>query len=243
MQNSGVETIELEGEGGKFSLSFSNTYNFRDHIMNVVGGDAYIFPRGKTYKPTLILDVGANIGASMIFMRNRFPGVPIICYEPAADNLAFLRINSKQAEPVEIIPCALSDKEGTTRLYHGRMYGLQNSIHASKETDPNRFEEVKVLDAAKELASRIIPGTLLKMDTEGCELEILRAISSRLNDLSLIFLEFHSETDRREIDRLLEKTHTLFSGKITDPYRGSLGYLNTEWLRQQPQLQCLEIRD
>jgi hypothetical protein len=104
------------------------------------------------------------------------------------------------------------------------------------------YEEIQLLDAREELSSRIIPGTLLKMDTEGCELEILRSITSRLNDLAIIFLEFHSESQRREIDRILEATHTLFSGKITDPHRGTLGYIHSATLQQHPDITWLEIR-
>lgn len=241
MSASYVDTIEVEGQGKRYTVSFYNAHNVRDHLLEVLFGNAYVLPKSATLKPTQIIDVGANVGASAIFLRHNYPNVPIVCYEPAVDNLAFLRVNAKQAEPVEIVPCGLAERSGTTRLYHGKLYQLQNSIYPNRETNENDYEEIQLLEAGKELASRIVPGTLLKMDTEGCELEILRSITSRLNDLAIIFLEFHSESERREIDRILERTHTLFSGKITDPHRGTLGYINSEILRQHPDIVWLEI--
>lgn len=238
-----IETFDLVGQEKVFTFSFSNCFNIRDHITEVLSGSAYPLPTKDQVDPTLIIDVGANIGASVIFFRNRFPNTPILCYEPAAENLAFLRLNLKQAEPVEIVPYGLSNRDGTARLYHGQYYGLQNSIHQSIETDPSRYEDIKIVDASRELASRIIPGTLLKIDTEGCEVEIIEAISGKLDELLLIFLEFHSEKARRELDLLLKNTHTLFSGKVTDPHRGTFGYIHTNTLNRFPKLNRLEIKN
>ena len=241
MDTGHVDTIDVEGQGKRYAVSFSNFHNVRDHLLEVLFGNAYVLPKSATLKPTQIIDVGANVGASAIYLRHNYPHVPIVCYEPAVDNLAFLRLNAKQAEPIEIVPCGLAAEGGSSRLYHGKLYQLQNSIYPNRETNENDYEEIQLLEAGKELASRIVPGTLLKMDTEGCELEILRSITSRLNDLAIIFLEFHSESERREIDRILEGTHTLFSGKITDPHRGTLGYIHSDTLRQHPDIMWLEI--
>lgn len=238
-----TDTLEVEGQGKRYTVSFSNSHNARDHLLEVLFGNAYPLPRSATLKPTQIIDIGANVGASAIFLRHNYPSVPIVCYEPAAENLEFLRENAKQAEPIEIVPCGLAGRDGSARLYHGKMFQLQNSIYQNPEIDSTDYEEIKLLDAGTELSSRIVPGTLLKMDTEGCELEILTSITSRLNDLAIIFLEFHSESERREIDKLLETTHTLFSGKITDPHRGTLGYIHTDTLRQHPDITWLEIRN
>ena len=56
---------------------------------------------------------------------------------------------------------------------------------------------------------------VLKVDTEGCELPILQNIKDRLPAIRLIHLEYHSESDRREIDRLLEGTHALADGQFS----------------------------
>lgn len=237
-----TDTIEIEGQGKRYAVSFPNSHNARDHLLEVLFGNAYPLPKSGTWRPKRIIDIGANVGAAAIYLRHNYPNVPIVCYEPAVDNLAFLRLNAKQAEPIEIVPCGLAERAGKARLYHGTLYQLQNSIYPNRETDSSTYEEIQLREAGKELESRIIPGTLLKMDTEGCELEILRSITSRLNDLAIIFLEFHSESERREIDRILEATHTLFSGKITDPHRGTLGYIHSETLREHIDITWLEIR-
>jgi hypothetical protein len=40
-----------------------------------------------------------------------------------------------------------------------------------------------------------------------------------------VYLEYHDEADRREIDRLLEPTHILFRGLIHTAHRGELCYV------------------
>jgi hypothetical protein len=66
---------------------------------------------------------------------------------------------------------------------------------------------------------------ILKLDTEGCEVPILRSLASRLPRTGIIYVEFHSERDRMEIDRLVLPTHALFQGRIMKPYRGELCYV------------------
>lgn len=242
MDNITTDTLEVEGQGKRYTVSFVNSNNAKYHLLEILFGRAYTLPKIQTLKPARIIDVGANVGASAIFFRHSYPDVPIVCYEPAVANLRFLTVNAKQAEPIQVIPCGLADREGFARLYHGKLFQLQNSIYQGPEVDSNNYEEIKLLDASTELKSQIVPGTLLKIDTEGCELEILRSIASCLKDLAIIFLEFHSESERREIDKILEATHTLFSGKITDPHRGTLGYISSDSLRHDPNITLLEIR-
>jgi hypothetical protein len=55
---------------------------------------------------------------------------------------------------------------------------------------------------------------VLKIDTEGCEMPILKEMGEVLSSIKIIHLEFHSEDDRREIDRLLGDTHSLVVGKM-----------------------------
>ena len=44
---------------------------------------------------------------------------------------------------------------------------------------------------------------VLKVDTEGCEVEILESLGDRLNAVDYVLLEYHSDDDRRRLDALL----------------------------------------
>jgi hypothetical protein len=66
---------------------------------------------------------------------------------------------------------------------------------------------------------------VLKVDTEGCELAILRSIAALLPSIPVIYLEYHSDDDRREIDRMLGDTHVVVAGHVFQIHRGELTYV------------------
>ena len=66
---------------------------------------------------------------------------------------------------------------------------------------------------------------VLKVDTEGCELPILRSIAELLPSIPVIYVEYHSEDDRREIDRMLGDTHVVVAGHVFQIHRGELTYV------------------
>ena len=55
---------------------------------------------------------------------------------------------------------------------------------------------------------------ILKIDTEGCEVPILEALSDLLPSVKVIYLEYHSDDDRKAFDRLLGDTHLLLHGHM-----------------------------
>ena len=67
---------------------------------------------------------------------------------------------------------------------------------------------------------------ILKLDTEGCEVPILRSLQKHLSDMKLIYADYHSDRERRLIDGLLAETHVLWRGHVPLAYRGEFCYLN-----------------
>jgi hypothetical protein len=53
------------------------------------------------------------------------------------------------------------------------------------------------------------------------EVPILRALDDRLATVEVIYLEYHSERDRRELDALLSNRFSLFASHADFPDRGS----------------------
>ena len=71
---------------------------------------------------------------------------------------------------------------------------------------------------------------VLKVDTEGCELSILLGLGEWLADIPVVYLEYHSESDRRQIDGLLAPSHVLAGGRALRPHLGELAYVAREVL-------------
>jgi hypothetical protein len=55
---------------------------------------------------------------------------------------------------------------------------------------------------------------VLKIDTEGCEVPLLEALGDLLPSVKVIYLEYHSDDDRKAFDRMLGDTHLLMHGQM-----------------------------
>ena len=65
------------------------------------------------------------------------------------------------------------------------------------------------------LAENAIPAIdVLKIHAEGDEVQILEAMSDMLPRIKVVYLEYHSDDDRKAFDRLLGDTHLLLHGKM-----------------------------
>lgn len=237
--NTGSLTVQ---QGGKaYTITYPNRSITGEHISKILRGENYSIPSPEIFTPTKIVDIGANVGAAAILFHHTYPLAPILCCEPSSENLPFLRSNMAQLPHVEILPVALSHQSRSGRLYHGRLHSLQHSLHESPEVNTSDFEEIHILEACEALASHIVPGTLLKIDTEGSELEILTNLAPLLIHCGAICLEYHSETERRAIDQLLSHTHHLLAATSRQVHRGDVTYLANDIVEKIPHVRGLAI--
>jgi FkbM family methyltransferase len=224
-----------------FPLRYPDTPAMRKVVSEVFARGEYpqlpfLEPRGKT-----ILDIGANIGCSTVWFRAIYPGAVILACEPARDSFALLQTNAGSLEDVRVFPCGLYDRDCTTKLFHGVESGVTNSVgHSSHNTA--EFEVVSLRRASSFLAEQGVARiALLKLDTEGAEMPILRDLAHLLDRVEAIALEYHAERDRLEIDRLLSSRFLLYQGRIQFPHRGTLVYAAKEVIAARTQLNRFEI--
>jgi FkbM family methyltransferase len=133
-----------------------------------------------------IFDVGANIGQSAIKFRTAFPDATIHCFEPIKDTFEELVGNVNGYASVRCHQIALGNKEGQESMYLTDQ-SLTNSLIM-----PGKFvglEDVKVLTvdgfASDNQIERI---DLLKVDTEGFDLEVLRGAQNLLSSGKIAFV-------------------------------------------------------
>ena len=82
---------------------------------------------------------------------------------------------------------------------------------------------------------------LLKLDTEGSEVPILRDLEDFLDRIDAVFLEYHSEADRLEIDRILSSRFDLCKATIDLVHRGTLAYVAKAIIASRTHFDRLEI--
>jgi FkbM family methyltransferase len=147
--------------------------------------------------PATVLDIGANIGAFAQRAHQEWPTARITCYEPMPFLVDHLRKNVS-ADWCEIVPCAVRAQAGEDDIFLGNNRNIFTT-NSFRRDIPNRTDEV--LRVCCVAAGELPACELVKIDTEGCEVEILQNLN--LAKARAILLEFHSKADAATIKQML----------------------------------------
>lgn len=171
--------------------------------------DQYFADIPTSFKPQTILDIGANVGAFALRARQFWPDAAIICCEPMPYNVVELR---KNATDSQIISAAIRGFSGVDEIFIGDNFVTGGFVQFGRQTDKRLLVECLAAD-------RLPACELVKLDTEGCEVEILKTL--RLDRAQAVFLEHHSLSDALEIKSMLGDR---FAVREHDP-RAAIGTL------------------
>jgi FkbM family methyltransferase len=187
----------------------------RSHVKKVLAGE-YEVPYQAT-RP-VILDIGANVGSFAAWALARWPGCHLHCYEPLPDNFALLQRNLGHlgGTSVTLHNFAVGDPS-LKRLYLGRNNCGEASFYDIGE------QSAVAIDVETRAPSVLPKAQILKIDTEGSEIDILGRLPSI--DFDVILLEYHSEANRRKVDALLGD-FLLVGGEIRHLHRGTLKFIH-----------------
>jgi FkbM family methyltransferase len=223
-----TEIIELEIAGKPIRFAFTSALGLRPFVEAVLTGADYplVFPG--IYRPTSIVDIGAHAGAATVYFKSHYPEARITCFEPCKDSFRNLSANTRQFDDVKLHNRALGEANGEAQLFSGQYSSMQHSLKPNAENTSD-FEWVSVLSAIEAFdALGETPPSMIKIDTEGCELEILTAILPLLAKVDVIYLEYHSEADRLALDRLLADEFLLYAARADVPHRGTNTYIRND---------------
>ncbi|MCG8511755.1 MAG: FkbM family methyltransferase [Rhodospirillales bacterium] len=230
---------EARFELNRTEVSFLFFESSRALITKILTGDTYpIIPFIENVDT--IFDVGASVGAASLFFHSRYPGADIWAFEPHGGSYGLLKTNTTGLGKVKTFNVGLFDRHRQATLNLSKYDYPTNSIgDCVYNSDAG---ETVTLENAAEFAARQGIGKIdiLKLDTEGCERPILRGL---LSDFAprVIYLEYHSEKDRLEIDRMLGRDYILYFGAIPYPHRGELCYVAKSAVPADDPLMRLEI--
>jgi len=161
-----------------------------------------------------ILDVGANNGSSLVEFKKWWPNSKVHCFEPQSECWDELDDLSNEFTNVRINKFALGNKNDESKEFysHDLNTGIsgfnkiniesKDSIDLSKLSNDNtglenhkktinhkRNVQVKRLDEYIKNDKNINQIDLLKIDTQGYELEILEGLGTELNKVRILITE------------------------------------------------------
>jgi len=147
--------------------------------------------------PAFILDVGANEGQFAIGASTTFPKAQIISYEPGTNAFARLKQTLKNYPNIKLLNKALGSDPGHAVLHvtnadqSSSLLELgRGHLLAYPEIREVAQETVEVTTIQKELKHMMPPEPiLLKIDTQGFEMQVLHGASHALKSLRWILLE------------------------------------------------------
>lgn len=212
-----------------------------DVILNVFHGKEYPIIHLPNYQPTTILDVGAHVGAAALYFGNAYPQSKIYCYEPSPENFAYLQENTKNFDRIRVFPYGLFDRDkNEVTLYKGG--GNFATVMASQSAS-NMTESIQLVRTATEMQRLNLQNiSILKIDTAGCEVQIIKDLLTVVENIDILYLEYYSESDRLEIERAIDRQLLLGNMHAERVHRGKCIYFNKNIVDRYPEMQNQQIQ-
>jgi FkbM family methyltransferase len=138
--------------------------------------------------PGVVIDLGANIGLTSLWLARRHAPTRVIAVEPSPQNARLVRLNlSRNGVPATVVEAAAGARDGTARF------------SASADSNQGQLgedgEEVPVISMSTLLREHA-PGqsvALMKMDIEGGEQDLLSSNTEWLSRIPVVLAEFHPD--------------------------------------------------
>jgi FkbM family methyltransferase len=175
-----------------------------------------------------IIDVGANEGQFAFMARYAWPSARIDCFEPDPDAFSRLKENHGDDRLINLYNNAIGSESTELFLNLGKT-SAQNSFLQELGTSSQESIAVPVITLDEIYQSFPRETTLLKVDVQGYELEVLKGANALLSHLNFVLLEISLTNlykEGVEIDTLWQfmKNNGYRYYSIIDQYRDSVSH-------------------
>src|SRR5438445_6452053 len=172
-------------------------------------------------RPKIILDIGSNIGASIIYFHRQFPDANIFGFEPHPDTFRVLQENVAHLPGVRVFNYGLgathqriavrADKANFGAFNIGGRFKDRGHPAGTVECEVRRLDDV-----LREIG--IARVDLIKIDCEGAEAGVFSTLPDEiLNDCQWIVGEFHYHTGVEVLSRFARQFHLDLKKKMFRP--------------------------
>lgn len=196
-----------------------------DHTTN---GEAWLLTRLAPLRPAAVLDVGANVGSWSIAAIGQFESATVHAFEPIQDTYQRLVANVGSASPSRFVAnnVALSSTaKAEMPMWLGHESKVASAVHRG-DVDSGEQVAVESLDGDEYCASHGIEHIdLLKIDTEGHDLEVLRGFQGMLRRGAVDVIQFEFT-----LFAVYARTWLGDFYSLLEPFGYSIGKLYPTWV-------------
>jgi FkbM family methyltransferase len=134
-------------------------------------------------EPRVILDIGSNIGASILFFHERFPSAKIYGFEPHPETFRILQANVGSIPSVEVFEYALG---ATNARISAAFDGIDFSGFVAKPGSANPPGTTTTTECEVKHAGEVMKNLgltkagLIKIDCEGAEYDVLISLPAEM---------------------------------------------------------------
>jgi FkbM family methyltransferase len=148
-----------------------------------------------------VLDIGANVGIFAVACCQKWDGARVLCFEPHPETAKLLRHNVSDM-PVMVHETAIvGDDAQEIDLLDGVNHPCEASRYVLDSQSQNAARKTRVRAMH---ASKLPPCDVLKIDTEGEELPILRAYP-HLTTVKCVMAEIHRDGEFEPVHQVLTR--------------------------------------
>lgn len=196
---------------GKYKIVYLDSKEYHTIKREIWGEDIYYFESKN--KDPFIIDVGAHIGISVIYFKSIYPNSQILAFEPNPISFEILEknISNNDIKNVVLINKAVWKDEGNKDFY-ATQWSSNSSFLFGSWTQREKVNKIVVnTTTLHKYIDRAVD--LLKIDTEGSELNILKAHKDIFKKVKNICIEYHPSKDT-EVKDILNILKPVFNIQI-----------------------------
>ena len=142
----------------------------------------------------LVIDAGANIGASTLFFAEFVPDCKVVAIEPESSNFDLLQQNVGSRANIVCVQGALSSCDGTLAVTDPGLdkFGFRTEALGHKSPGATVLHEVPAVSVQNLLAQhRECAPFLIKIDIEGAEQDVFSSNTDWIDLFQVITVELH----------------------------------------------------
>ncbi len=178
----------LRVPGLKAPVAIRNNPSDYATFREVLVREDYGLPAG--FVPETILDAGANIGLTSVFLASRFPAAQLVSVEPDEGNFSQLKLNARAYPNIHPVRAGIWPRSCLLKLVDT---GEGHNAYQVREIPSGTEEGLNAISPRNIMDERGWASIdLLKVDIEGAELELFRSeVEGWLPHTRILFVETH----------------------------------------------------